>query len=144
VTAKFVIGLPAGDMGVASVSLRHCRGDTFGLSEIGLARKVIVPPRPEAACDAGVNINWQDFGILHAQPFGRGRGRSSQNDFQSSRTQGFNSTIHPLPRERALAPLDPAPGKLANADIGQAKVAHPLRIAGPVVFGPMFRIITDA
>ena len=131
-------------MRVGAIALRHGRTDSLGLCQIGLARKVIMASRPESPTQAGMNVDRQYVGIFFAQPLGWSRRWRAKHHLKPCRAQNIDGAIHPFPRELALAFFNAAPGELTNAHIGQAKFTHPLRIAGPHLFGPMFRIIAYA
>ena len=100
--------------------------------------------RTEVTALAGVGIYRQNVRIFFAQPFGRCRRGCAQNHLQPGLSQCVNSAVHPFPSELALALFQTAPGELTDAHIGEAQIAHPLRIASPYLFGPMFGIIANA
>ena len=100
-------------------------------------------PAGAKAARIAIGIHSQHGWVAIHQPFWRGcRGRT-EDKFQSRRMQRLDRFIKPDPVIMSRFRLETRPGKLANAHMGNPKLGHLLRIDGPTLLWPMFRIIAD-
>jgi hypothetical protein len=102
-----------------------------------------MPPRAEAARSL-LGVGGENLGALVDQPLRRCRGRRAHDDLQSGVAQGGERIVEPVPVELAAPRLEPAPGKLADANQSDPELDHAPGVLGPRLAGPMFRVVADA
>ena len=104
---------------------------------------IILPPAAVAVQHTGC-IGVERFRIPAGQP-GRGRGgRGSENHLHAGGCTQVEEPVKEGKVKAAFLPFHNRPGKLTDAHSVNAVVQHPLQIAFPEGFIPVFRIIAHA
>ena len=84
------------------------------------------------------------FGVLAAQPHGRGGGRCAHDNLHSVLRRKRHGTVEPCKVVDTLARFYLRPGKFAEVSKLKAQLVHALEVALPLTLIPVLRVIVGA
>ena len=140
---QLVVRLPADDMRIVLVVLRHCGRDAAAMLAQYGACCVAVLPRPMTSA-ATVSIHAKHFGIVQRQPARRGRGRRAEDRLDAGLSEHLDRAVEEVEVELAFKGLPDMPGELAHAHGIEAGFLHAFGVALPITFVDMLRIVGNA
>ncbi len=142
-TVQFIVDLPADNRRMPAPVFGHFSDQEGHLLTVDRTVVIIMPPAAVAVKHA-IRIGVERFRIPAGQP-GRGRGgRGSENHLHAGGCTQVEEPVKEGKVKAAFLPFHNRPGKLTDAHSVNAVVQHPLQIAFPEGFIPVFRIIAHA